>query len=380
MRKKIIVVGSGIAGLSVAVALQKMDMDVSVYERASKPTVAGAGIIIAPNALKALEPFGIAQTIKERGKPSDGFHILSEQGKMLNKLTIPSSYQYMYSIHRKDLHNILLSALRPNTVNWGKNFSHVIQDSQGVQVTFEDNSIVTGDILIAADGIHSPIRKQLFPNSSYRYAGYTCWRGVMATKGIPNIKESFFETWGSQGRFGIVPLPNDQVYWYALVNAKPNDANYIKFTTTDLFNHFKEYHFPIPTLLNNTDEHQMIHRDVFDIVPMDKFYHYRTVFIGDAAHAVTPNMGQGACQAIEDARILAEYLNKYENITQAFANYNAHRKEKVNTISKQSWNIGKMAQMNNRFLISLRNKLLTLTPQVMIQKQAQHVYNFETTK
>ncbi|MBU5253869.1 FAD-dependent monooxygenase [Lysinibacillus capsici] len=102
--------------------------------------------------------------------------------------------------------------------------------------------------------------------------------------------------------------------------------------------------------------------------------------MGDAAHAVTPDMGQGACQAIEDARILAEYLNKYENITQASANYNAHRKEKGNTISKQSWNIGKMAQMNNRFLISLRNKLLQLTPPVMIQKQAHHVYNFETTK
>ncbi|WP_243648733.1 FAD-dependent monooxygenase [Hazenella coriacea] len=377
MEHKVIIVGGGIAGLCAAIALQKIGIEAKVYERSIEPTVAGAGIIIAPNALQALEPFGMADEIVRAGKASDGFHLLSDKGQTLTHLSIPSGFQKMYSIHRKDLHHLLLSVLQPDTVVWGKECTKIEQDDHHVRITFHDGSEAEGTILVAADGIHSIVRKQLFTGNFYRYAGYTCWRGVISSDGIPELSEDFIETWGTKGRFGIVPLPKNQVYWYALINSQANDARLSNFTPNDLYDHFKDYHKPIPSLLKNTESHQIIHRDIVDIVPMQRFYLNRVIFIGDAAHAVTPNMGQGACQAIEDTRVLAECMKKYTDFRQAFEEYDIHRRKRIEKISNQSMMFGKVAQADNPILTSVRNGLLKWTPKSVFQSQANHIYKFQ---
>lgn len=116
----VIIIGGGIAGLCAAISLQKIGVDVKVYDKNIEPTVAGAGIIIAPNAMQALEPYGISKKIKKFGNESDGFNLISEKGDIFNQLIIPACYPKMYSIHRKDLHQLLLSELREGTVEWGK--------------------------------------------------------------------------------------------------------------------------------------------------------------------------------------------------------------------------------------------------------------------
>lgn len=377
MKRKVSIIGGGIAGLCAAIAFQHMGIKVKVYERRAEPTVAGAGIIIAPNALQALAPYGIADQIIDSGTKSNGFRLLTDKGKKFAELTVPSKYQNMYSIHRRDLHHLLLSALHPDTVEWGRECIQIQQDDNRVKVIFRDGSKAEGDFLVAADGIHSTIRKQLFKNDFYRYAGYTCWRGVVSSDNIPNLSDYFIETWARKGRFGIVPLPNHQVYWYALINSQANEKRFSAYTPSDLYSHFKEYHEPIPSLLRKTANHQMIHRDIFDIVPMKPFFINRIVFIGDAAHAITPNMGQGACQGIEDARILAECIGQYATVEQAFAEYDALRRKRVEKISKQSWVLGKMAQMENPITTVLRNRLMKLVPESIYESQSHKLYEFQ---
>ncbi|WP_106769252.1 FAD-dependent monooxygenase [Paenibacillus faecalis] len=376
MNNNIVIVGGGIAGLCAAIAFQHLGIQVKVYERSPEPTVAGAGIIIAPNALQALEPYGIAAQIIRAGKASESFHLLSEKGEMLTKLTVPSGSQKMYSIHRKDLHHLLLSALHPGTVEWGKECRVIQQDDHGVRVHFADGSIAEGSILVAADGIHSGVRKQLLTKDIYRYAGYTCWRGVVSSDGLPGLSEHFIETWGTKGRFGIVPLPHHQVYWYALVNAPPNEARYANFTAQDLLPIFEDYHMPIPGLLKKTEPHQIIHRDIADIVPLKRFYEKRIVFIGDAAHAITPNVGQGACQAIEDARVLADCIEQYSDIHEAFVQYDIRRRKRAVKISNLSWMLGKIAQSESSILTAGRNWIMRHTPKSISQNRVQDLYKF----
>ncbi|HDX9613397.1 TPA: FAD-dependent monooxygenase [Bacillus toyonensis] len=372
----VIIIGGGIAGLCAAISLQKIGLNVKLYDKDIEPTVAGAGIIIAPNAMQALEPYGISEQIKKFGNESDGFNLVSEKGSILSKLTIPTCYPKMYSIHRKNLHQLLLSELQKGTVQWGKKCVKIEQNEENaLKILFQDGSEALGNILIAADGIHSIVRKQITQNDGYRYAGYTCWRGVSPAHNF-SLTNDFIETWGTNGRFGIVPLPNNEVYWYALINAKARDRKYTAYTTSDLYNHFKSYHNPIPDILNNASDVTMIHRDIVDITPMKQFFDKRIVFIGDAAHALTPNLGQGACQAIEDAIILAECINKNAHYRQAFIEYEQKRRARIEIISNTAWKVGKMAQIESKPLAILRNQVMKRIPKWVSEKQSHELYNF----
>ncbi|GKV57721.1 hypothetical protein NCCP2222_36680 [Sporosarcina sp. NCCP-2222] len=377
MSKTVLIIGGGIAGLCTAITLQQIGMNVKVFEKSTEPAVAGAGIIIAPNALEALNPYRISDEIIRKGHPSDGFNILTDRGRLITQLAIPPGYGNLYSIHRKDLHHILLSALPPGTIEWGKQFLHLEQKDNHVQVTFSDGSQAVGDLVVAADGIHSNIRKQTLKEDIYRYAGYTCWRGVISVDGLPGLSHRFIETWGTKGRFGIVPLPKDKVYWYALINARQGDSHVANYSVEDLQRLFQNYHDPIPSLLLKMASHDMIHRDIVDITPMERFYSDRVVFIGDAAHAITPNMGQGACQAIEDAHILAECLRVQSDYQGAFADYDARRRRRIKLISKQSWRTGQMAQLENFLFTSVRNRLMKYAPKRIYRNQAQRLYKFQ---
>lgn len=375
MRSKVIILGGGTAGLCLAISLRYFGIEVKVYEKRPQPGDAGAGIIIAPNALQALEPFGITDQIIHAGYGRDGIQTLTHKGKKIIKMSVQDGSYKLYSIHRGDLNNLLYEALPPSTVEYGKECVGINQDEHGVRIQFRDGSDATGDILVAADGIHSIVRKQLSNKNSYRFAGYTCWRGIVSSDSCIGLSEEFIETWGPQGRFGIIPLPNSQVYWYAMVNALENDDRFRSYTVTDLANHFEKYHDPIPSLLKSS--HKMIHRDIVDIIPMDRFYSNRTLFIGDAAHAFTPNLGQGACQAIEDAVVAAECISRHTDYRQAFAEFDSRRRTKIETISKRSWMFGKITQLEHPMAIAVRNLLLQHTPKQMYQHGMHQLYKFQ---
>src|SRR5690606_5563 len=170
-------------------------------------------------------------------------------------------------------------------------------------IEFEDDSQETFDFLIGADGVNSKVRQLLIPESSPRYAGYWCWRGVVEVTD-KNIHKSV-ETWGKNGRFGFTPLTHNRIYWYACINTNLDDE--VKhFGIEELRERFKNYHAFIPELLSWTDEKELIRNPIMDLKPIPKYHFEKILLIGDAAHATTPNMGQGACMAIEDVAVLQD--------------------------------------------------------------------------
>ncbi|WP_309866089.1 FAD-dependent monooxygenase [Desmospora profundinema] len=374
------IIGAGISGLCTAITLQQKGHEVKVFESYPELKPVGAGLLLGQNALKGLFRLGIGEKILRVGKVNKTVTVLSEKGNVISKLDTDRLDQKFQTdsiaVLRSDLHDVLVRSLKSGTVTVNKKCVGFEQDDRGVSVRFADGKTGRGDVLIAADGIHSIIRKQLLPGLKTRYAGYTCWRGV--TSGVPDgFKEELTETWGPKGRFGIVPLSDRQIYWFAVINAEENSRVFAGYRNRDLLKHFGDYHFPIPQILRMTREEEVIWNDIVDLEPLDRFAFDRIVLIGDAAHATTPNMGQGACQGIEDALVLSRCIDEQSNPVAAFQAFQEQRIKRTRKIVNTSWSIGKMAQIENRWICSLRNALLRRVPHSFQEKQLEFLYDVD---
>jgi len=369
------IIGGGIAGLTAAIALAQKGIQTTIFEAAPEVKPVGAGIVLAANAMQAYRRLAIDSDIIPLGKQLSGFDILSSSGKLITRtdtsfLSVDDAPDN-FTIHRAVLHNVLLSKIPASSIHTNKRLKSFEQKEKEIILHFEDGTSHVTNYLIAADGIHSPVRKQLVPESVHRYAGYTCWRAVVNTAQFNEAGSS--ETWGAKGRFGIAPLAGDKVYWFACINAPQNDAKMRSLKVADLQREFASYHQDIQTLLNQTSDDALIWSDIIDIRPLQHFAFNNIVLIGDAAHATTPNMGQGACQAIEDAIVLADELSRHTTPQEAFKFFEKRRLARTRDITNTSWVLGRMAQMENGLLCRLRNAFLRALPEKIKQAQVKKV-------
>ncbi|WP_256006737.1 FAD-dependent monooxygenase [Pedobacter deserti] len=376
---KVSIIGAGIAGLGTAIALKKAGIDIEIFEAGATISPAGAGLGLAPNAVKALEKLGIADQVLPCGIQLPYFNIFSSKGKHLavNRSTeIQSRYGLdNFAIHRDALHRCLLEELGHCEIHTSKKLTDLVQDKNQVSMSFSDGSRHSSDYVIAADGIYSKARKILNPGATLRYAGYTCWRGLADGTGINAQGAS--ETWGSAGRFGIVPLKQDQIYWFACANAKQNDPEMKTVTTSDLISRFKGYHKPIEKILDQTPDTALLHNDIYDVKPLTRFAYGRVLLVGDAAHAATPNMGQGACQALEDAAVLLDELQNSRDIAATFVRFENRRLARTKMIIEQSRKIGAAAQLTNPLMTGLRDIAIRLMPDSVRYDALSNVYTVD---
>ncbi|MDF2669093.1 MAG: monooxygenase [Paenibacillus sp.] len=366
-KPEFIIIGGGIAGLSAAVALLQKGFKVEVYEGAPVLKAAGAGLGVGANALKAMKLLGLGEQLLEKGKVLAGAKILNEQGDLITRtdsIRISSLFGTdNITIHRAELLTVLAGALPREAIKTDKKCVEFTErPGGGVSVRFHDGTIAEADGLIAADGIHSVIRRKVVPAAVPRYSGYTCWRSVVSGTPAGYDDSVFTETWGSLGRFGIMPLSNNQIYWFACVNAPARDPRFAEFGVRELGQQFRGYHAPIGELLAKTEDAALLHNDIYDLKPLKRFAYGSTVLIGDAAHATTPNLGQGAGQAMEDAVFLANCLAVESGIPEAFRRFEQLRIPRTRKIVNTSWTIGKIAQLDSKLLCKARNSLFRLVP------------------
>lgn len=376
MNNKILIIGGGIAGLTTALALQKKNLDFIVFEAVPEVKAVGAGISLAGNAMRVLKKLGVDEEVKRRGHLISSMIIEDDNGKRISvmdaeKLSREHGLDNV-AIHRADLHQVLLSTLDRDKIVTGKKAIDFKEDSEGITLFFDDGSKVHGTSAIIADGIHSSIRKKIVPGVVPRYSGYTCWRGVVENKW--NIERYAVETWGPNGRFGYVPIGNNKVYWFACKNAPLKDTMMSQFRIADLVDTYKKYPHPIPEILNHTSDDDLIWSDISDLKPISQYAYNRILLVGDAAHATTPNLGQGACMAMEDALFVAEEICKQpESIVRAFKSFEQKRIPRAHYIVNTSFRLGKLSQLENPVLTKLRNMLFRLIPDWVNEKQVARV-------
>ena len=379
MSTEIAIIGGGIAGFTTALALQKIGLQPIIFESAATIKEIGAGLGLGANAIKAFSHLGIKEEVMAAGSFLSSFTVYDQKGKQITKTdSVSVSKKYgldNFTIHRADLHQLLLSKIDRKKIYTNKRAESILQKGNNVTIQFQDGSTYDTNYMIAADGINSPIRKQLLPGSEPRYAGYTCWRAVIDNTQL-QIKDSS-ETWGHKGRFGIVPLKQNRIYWFACINAAAQDMRMKQLNVQQLLEHFKSYHLPIPAILQETKNENLIWNDIIDLKPVNQFAFDNVLLTGDAAHATTPNLGQGACQAIEDAVILAGEIKKDNDIKAAFKRFEQRRIKRVHWIVNTSWQIGKIAQLENPLLISIRDAAFRLMPASMQDRQFEKLYKVD---
>ncbi len=378
--KRFVIAGGGISGLTLAIALQRKGLQVTVYEQAFPVRPLGAALVLAGNAMKAFSEIGIDAGVEKAGRVLQKLTIKDQSGNILSETdSVEVSRKFgvinNFAIHRADLHNTLLSYLPPEVVQLGKTCVDFEQSAQGVTILFQDGSSTEADYVIACDGIHSIFRKKLVPASEPRYAGYTCWRAVIDNipAGVSSTETS--ESWGPGKRFGIVPLANNRLYWFACLNARRNDPAMRAYKIPDLLSSFQNFHAPVAEILQRTTNDRLIWGDIIDLKPLDRFAFNNIVLMGDAAHATTPNMGQGACMAIEDAAVLANCLSSNTEPATAFRNFESLRLARTRKIVAGSWRLGRIAQVDDPLLMWLRNAVVRVTPAAVMEKQMKFLYD-----
>lgn len=379
MKGTFTIVGAGIAGLTTAIALKQRGIDTVIFEAVPEIKGIGAGIALAANAMKALQKIGIAGDVIKAGSLLPSFTIYDANGRIINTTDSRSAGEKYglenLTIHRAALHEVLLSKIDPKCIHTGKRLTDIEQKEDSIVLYFEDGSMHTASYLVAADGIRSAVRQKMLPAAVPRYAGYTCWRAVI-DNGLFNLNETS-ETWDSRGRFGLVPLKENKLYWFACINAPQEDKRMKHFTTGDLYRHFASFHYPVPQVLKATQDEQLVWNDIIDLKPVSRYAFGNILLTGDAAHATTPNLGQGACQAIEDAVILADELVQHANTVQAFRSFEKRRIKRTHNIINVSRKIGKMAQLENPFLAGIRNFMLRSLPAKVKERQLRKLYEVD---
>lgn len=382
---KIAVIGAGIGGLTTAIALRKYcpQWTVELYERSEVLRAAGAGLALGANAVLGFEQLGIQTQVLAQSNILEKFQILDGKGRIIsetNNISINKNLHTVsnFAIHRADLQQVLLECLGDVPIHLNKKVIDFQQTPDGVQISFADDTATRADFVIATDGIHSIFRQHLLPTSVTRFAGYTCWRGV--TDSLPtdfDIRKAS-ETWGRGKRFGIVPLTNHRIYWFACANAaQAQDPHFATFGKSEILQHFGDMHAPIADIIQLTDPQRILWNDIIDLQPIQQHAFGNILLLGDAAHATTPNMGQGACQAIEGAVILGKMLAKNTNISQVVRQFEQKRLPRVQMIVNRSWQIGKVAQLENSLLMGVRNLLLRCVPTRANEHQIKQILNVD---
>ncbi|HEX2224139.1 MAG TPA: FAD-dependent monooxygenase [Thermoanaerobaculia bacterium] len=368
MTQPILIAGGGIGGLTAGIALRRAGFEVRVFERAPEIGEVGAGLTIQSNAILALRRIGLDRDVIASGQVLAAASVRTPNGRVISQANLADVGHAVgappVAIHRATLQRLLLDALGADAVETGRDVQRYEARADGVSVIFQDGEPADGALLIGADGIRSAVRAQMLGDGEPLYAGYTCWRGVTREGGppLPVIRETT-ETWGRGRRFGIVPIERGRIYWFATLNAPPGGRDEPGRVRAAVEHLFAAWHPPVLDVLAATPEEAILHNDILHRLPAPRWVDGRVALLGDAAHPMTPNLGQGACQAIEDAVILADCLARdAADPDQALQTYQRRRKARADSFVLAALRLGRLAQIESAAGRWMRDRLLALTP------------------
>lgn len=338
---KVIVIGAGIGGLTAGIALRQSGFQVAIYDKVRSLRPIGAGISLWSNGVKVLNRLGLGDKIAQIGGSMERMQYRSATGELLNDISlqplVAAVGQRPYPVARTDLQQLLLDGYG-DRIHLGSQCVGVDQHAHGITAHFADGGKVEGDLLIAADGIHSQLRAQVLGEPCHpQYRGYVNWNGLVAAS--PDLAPA--NTWmiyvGNHQRASLMPVGGDRFYFFFDVPLPQGTSSQPEQYRQELAHHFAGWADPVQNLIARFNPEQVARVEIRDLGPLDRLVCGRVALLGDAAHATCPDLGQGGCQAMEDGLVLTQFLQTTNlGVEDALQRYQADRKDRTSAIVRKA--------------------------------------------
>ena len=332
---KAIIIGAGIGGLTTAIALKRAGYQIEVYDRVKELRPVGAGISLWSNGVKVMNWLGLGDEIHKIGGEMNRMTYLNKENELLNDIDllplIDQVGQRPYPVSRSELQSMLLEQLGKEYVKLETKCIGAKEEGNQVTAIFEDGSTATGDVLIAADGVRSVLRNYVTQQKPEpRYADYVNWNGLVDASPELADKHSWVIYVGDGKRASMMPVGGDRFYYFFGVPMEKGTVVEPQDRRDELAKLFQGWPEPVQNLIQQLNPLETNRLEIHDLDPLEKLARGRVVLVGDAGHATTPTLGQGGCQAMEDAEILCRYLVTTNiSVEDALQRYESARKERT---------------------------------------------------
>ena len=363
MRGSALVIGAGIAGLTTGIALRRAGWDVTVFERAPDlgALQAGGGIHLWHNGMRVLACLGIADQVCAVGWRQRVAEFCTWRGDVLASWPIAAHEDRFgvptLGVSRADLQPVLVGALDAR-LRLGASCDGVRDEGGQVVAMFADGAQAHGDVLIGADGLNSTIRAAMVTESAPRYAGYTIWQAITDFPHDQVPAGTFRILYGRGSRFAYYHVGGGRLYWFGLANAPAREHDPVHGPGDRLRALFAGWAPPVEAIVEATPPAWIQRQDIRDRPPIRRWGRGLVTLLGDAAHPMTFNVGQGACQAIEDAAVLAQCLTEADDTAAALRSYERIRRPRTAAITKRAWRLGAVAAWENPIGCAIRDRVL----------------------
>lgn len=371
--RRAVVIGGGIAGLAAAGALSRTGWQVTLLERHDGLRADGAALLVWPNGVHALRALGVGRGLDTISTPVSDTGFRRPDGRWLKRLDTAAITERLgapvVTVHRQDLHDALVAQLGEVQVRTGVQVTAVRCTSDQLPAAGDGRSWWEGELLVAADGISSVVRGAVAPESGIAGAGHVAWRAVVPAHRAPPL-DSTSETVGAGHRFLYTSLGSRGVYWAATAPGAPRPEP--PEVQLDLLRRwFARWHAPVPALLDASRPADLLQHPIADLDPLPRSLGIPVgpggvVLIGDAGHAMTPNLGIGACLALEDAVTLGEVAvasSVGEGLHQTLRRFNRLRRPRVAGLVRRSRRLGAVLQARGPIAVRARDAVLAGTPE-----------------
>ena len=336
---EIAIIGAGMGGLTTGIALKKFGHRVTIYEQAEQILPVGAAISLWSNGVKCLNYLGLTEQVaKLGGQMNDLAYIDGLNGEVMTQFSlaplIEEVGQRPYPVSRAELQNMLMDAFGRQDIQLGKRMVSIEDKGQHVEIGFQDGSTVSAALLIGADGTHSMTRQYVLGKQvERRYAGYVNWNGLVEISEDLAPAQQWTTFVGEGKRASLMPVAEHRFYFFFDVPLPAGLENQRLEYKTLLKQYFSGWCSQVQRLIDSIDEQKTNRVEIHDIEPFTQFYKGRVVILGDAAHSTTPDIGQGGCQAMEDAVYLARALQiNTLGLEDALKRYQNKRNERANEL------------------------------------------------
>jgi len=335
----VVIIGAGMGGLTTGIALKKFGHQVRIFEQTEKILPVGAAISLWSNGVKCLNYLGLTEKIAKLGGQMDDLaYVDGLTGDVLTQFSlrplIEEVGQRPYPVARADLQNMLMDEFGRDQIYLGKKMVSLEDKADYVEVHFADGSSTQADLLIGADGTHSMTRAYVLGQQvQRRYAGYVNWNGLVDISEDLAPAQQWTTYVGEGKRASLMPVADGRFYFFLDVplpaGLENNRDEYKKLLKL----YFADWCQPVQQLIERLDPQKTNRVEIHDIEPFTQFYKGRVVILGDAAHSTTPDIGQGGCQAMEDAIYLARSLQiNTLGLEDALRRYQNKRNERANEL------------------------------------------------